>query len=439
MIAINSNMITFKHYIIREGKLKDSKKVLKLGDYPMFTVFIAKGDNISERLMAYKENEDYYSKAFELARERITRLGLPSMHVNVVFKDTPDAYGLAHGNPDTKTSVVRSVSLSVRFIDFGSRPSMDNIKYSFSALVDTIVHEWAHMWMFNNGKAFRDAIKQYHEALVYSNIDKIPYNYGDTERIFTTFYKDIAILFKTYKFNLKENPQYMSLKSVRKDMQRIFLDTLNEYGMYALAVDKDVLNPYIDKISDIVYHNVGKNPKSVFKYIEGLNLEKVFEGQIKQETQRSISKRSDIRKQLSDMIRFTGAYGMTNPDEAWATAIEKFKILDPYHKKRIRELMRVKGSRNLPNRRIKKYKRQNLNTQTLDDLMIKSNNPTFKVGDVFSGKVHENWENAKYKIIDITPPDIMIKSIDSKIGHKAILKVSKLEDMYKRGIIKLDN
>ena len=234
-------MKTFKDYMIQEGVFRKSTKLMHKMDVPMFSIFLEKeqGDFGDDFLWSD------VAEAFKMAKKRINKMGFPSMHVNVVFKDYPEKEshvgGKAHGNPEAspKYKKLKSISLSKKFL-YGLD---NNYKATMRKLISTIVHEWAHVWMFNNGEAFRNAIKQYHEALIMSNVDKV--------------------------------------KGVTSGMLRL--------------------------------------------------------------------------QQLSDMVNFTGAYGLTDPDEAWATALQTFSKLHPYHRQRILELMQVREPRELPNMRMQRH------------------------------------------------------------------------------------
>jgi hypothetical protein len=233
-------MIPFKQYL-EEGKFRDSPKLIHKLDVPMFSIFL------EQRQGDYGDDFTWgdISEAFKMAKKRINKMGLPSMHVNVVFKDYPEdeshVGGKAHGNPEAspKYKKLKSISLSKKFL-YGLD---NNYNVTMNKLIPTIVHEWSHIWMFNNGKAFRNAIKQYHEALIMSNVDKV--------------------------------------KGATSGIERL--------------------------------------------------------------------------QQLSDMVNFTGSYGLTDPDEAWATALQKFFQLHSYHRQRILELMQVRGPREIPNSRMQKH------------------------------------------------------------------------------------
>lgn len=238
--------------IISEGKFRDSSKIIHIMNLPMFSIFV---DSKNNDIIPDDDMWELVADAFKTAKQRIDKIGFPSMHVNAVFLQYPTKEfhvgGKAYGNPESppKHKKLKHISLSTRFLDM----LQTNYNGGYNLLVKTIVHEWAHIWMFNKGESFRNAMKQYYDALISSNENTIDLTSIET--------KDTA----------------------RKQL---------------------------------------------------------------------------ARKLISDLINFTGSYGLTNPDEAWATAIEKFESLHPYHRKRIFELMQTNEPRQLPNKRLQKHIKQ---------------------------------------------------------------------------------
>lgn len=342
-------MKTFKDfYILNEGRFRDSNKLTHIMDVPMFSIFTE--PKYGEYINSSEINSNLKT-ALEVAKTRIQKMGFPSMHVNVVFQDTPGAFGVASGNPEARKHSLRHIDMNRRFLDhllFANHRGLD--KYNPDQMISTLVHEWGHIWMYNNGQKFRNAVKQYHEALTHSNIDKVPHRYEDPIRIFQDFYNRLG--YQIQNNYLKK--QNVKLINIQDNIETFLLDVLNAFGMYALAIDRGVIKKYSNIIGEIVFNNL-QTPHEILKQIRELDLEKVFGNIVKQETQRSLLKKTDICKQLSDMVNFTGAYGLKNPDETWATAIQKFGTLDPYHRKRILELMQVRGPREAPNKRMQKH------------------------------------------------------------------------------------
>lgn len=236
-------MISFKQYLA-EGKFRASPKLIHKFDVPMFSIFVESkyGDHYDADI--WKD----ITHSFKLAKNKISSIGFPAMHVNAVFRTFPVgnlSMGSAHGNPtdSPKRKTLKYISLNAKLLNMVSNNDNPHILMD---IADVIVHEWAHIWMFNNGVAFRDAVARYHEALVMSNRDKLPN---------------------------------------------------------------------------------GSNDKTDARTLQ----------------------------QLSDMVDFTGGYGLKSPDETWATAIDGFLSLAPYHRQRILSLMQIRGGRSIPNKRGQKY------------------------------------------------------------------------------------
>lgn len=164
--------------IVKEGVFRKSSELLHILDVPMFSIFL-KRDLGGHANMFASMMEDDLKRAFSEARTRIQKLGFPSMHSNVVFKDLnrekdlrvrkTRTLGGAHGNPKHKVvggkNKLRSIELNSDFLY-----TLDE-SGEYELLVDTIVHEWAHLWMFNNGKEFRNAVNEYYNNLYFSQED----------------------------------------------------------------------------------------------------------------------------------------------------------------------------------------------------------------------------------------------------------------------------
>lgn len=363
-------MTPFKQYL-NEGKFRDSLSLDHLADVPMFSIFKDKGIEIDDVTL------HDVMEAFKLAKKRINKMGFSSMHVNAVFRTYDpvkerNVLGMAQGNPEAGRSFkkLKSISLSSKHL----KQLDTNYAIAFKKLVNTIVHEWGHIWMFNNGRTFRNAVKQYHEALVHSNIDKINLDYGDPIKVMKGIYDHLIY---TTLPNLSKRPKKLAI--VQDNVQNILLDKLEAFGKYAWAIDMDLIKRYANRIGTILVHDAN-NPSKAYRQLRALNMEKVFGDEIRKQAQYvALKKDPNVRQQLSDMVNFTGAYGLSNPDETWATALESFFKLDPYHRKRIFELMQTRPEPRLdsmgrlqPNARIQKHikakQREFLKNTTIDDL-----------------------------------------------------------------------
>jgi len=340
-------MLSFKEYILTEGgKFRKSQKLIHKMDLPMFSLFLDKSVPKDYNL-GFDYYQDTIRDCFSDARTQIQKMGFPSMHTNVVFKDMDIAAGnraagsfvagLAHGNPTAQKDYkqLKSIGLNYLFVKgLGKNPE----KY-IPKLTETIVHEWGHIWMFNNGKAFRNAITQYHEALVHSNVDKLPYDYfkEDPNKVFNKFTDILMSMFSTIVQSPNQNIDY---KTIINKTLRNYIDKL---GNLSIVIDAKTINDISAQISNIFEKGIEtQNYDYVKSSISNLDMSRLFGNDIKHTIQSGLVKKPDVREKLSKLIQFTGAYGLSDPDETWAALLQYFSTLHPYHKQRIFQLMQVR-------------------------------------------------------------------------------------------------
>jgi hypothetical protein len=149
-------MLTFqKYYSLNENRFRQRKNQTHIIDLPMFSVFV--GENAME---SYTQNENEYKenlkKACAEARNKIHKLGFPSMHANILIKDLSDRV-----NQNTGRGVPGLARRKGKYMEVDKK----YVEVSSDYLVTIIVHEWAHLWMFNNSKQFKQAVKQYYNLI----------------------------------------------------------------------------------------------------------------------------------------------------------------------------------------------------------------------------------------------------------------------------------
>lgn len=148
-------MLSFNQfYYLEESRFRDRKNQIHLMDVPMFSIFIDKdlAQTESTKLESYK---NILKRACAQARNKINKLGFSSMHANLVIRDLSGDV-----NKNTGGGVAAYAHRKGKYMSI----SKEMIKYG-EYLVDTIVHEWAHLWMYNNSKSFKLAVKEYYNLL----------------------------------------------------------------------------------------------------------------------------------------------------------------------------------------------------------------------------------------------------------------------------------
>lgn len=332
-------MKSFKEfYILNEGgRFRDSKILKHEKDYPMFSVFTDKTDpNFEQSTQAIEDKALLLQNAFWGAKKDINKIGFPSMHANVVFKTVKDSRaGEAHGSSDhnTKKPKDREDRRKLRHIVI-SQKFLTNLEANYQQLVDTIVHEWSHLWMFDHGLEFRRAMDQYHEALINSNLDKIK---PDTSALdFPSFFLALSKHIATYKNGGSE-------RKLSQGVRNALDDTLQALG----AFYKHIPEEFIDYVSEVVTENIVASSEQsltqISRVLKGMGIESHIKNYLENDLEIDPERVGDsIRGQIAKKVNYPSAYGLQDSDEAFAVAIEKFDKLDPYHKKRILELMQVR-------------------------------------------------------------------------------------------------
>jgi hypothetical protein len=224
-------MINFKDFfnnLIFEGKVKKYQNFIHMFDIPMFSVFFDKNIFKNEELMNImsikymkSDNEDERNFAFDLthryrieqicaeARNAITKLGFPSMHVNLVFTDNSKLVNINTGKTGDVSGYARQ-DRHYMSIDINTYLKY-RVKYA-NYLAKILIHEWAHMWMFNNSSAFKQAVKELYDKLVLNKetLNKNP----ESEKQYNNF--TVVEILKSWESSLNRIREYISNYLVKK-------------------------------------------------------------------------------------------------------------------------------------------------------------------------------------------------------------------------------
>ncbi len=320
------------------GRFRDSPNLKHEKDYPMFSIFTDRRDpEFEETTQAVDDNSIKLQNAFWTARREINKIGFPSMHANVVFRTVDDDFsGSAMGSSDYPTSkpkerakrrLLKHMELNKNFLY--------NIDEHYQTLVDVIVHEWSHLWMFNHGLEFRRAMDQYHEALINSNIDKVK---PDPSLIdLAAFNSSLVKHISDYKKNDNEGVLSQAISNGLDD-------TLQALGPFYKYVPQTFIDNTAQAIVNKIAQNSARPAAQVAKVIMGMGIEPHIKNFLAKDLKVDPNKKigDKIKGHIAKKVNFPSAYGLQDSDETFAVAIEKFNQLDPYHKKRIVELMQVR-------------------------------------------------------------------------------------------------
>ena len=114
----------------------------------MFSVYLFKDD--VDKVESINELKEKITNACTEARKIITKMGFPSMHSNILIKDLSEEVNWVSGGGVGGYAHRKGKYMTV------SLNQINDPNY----LIKVIVHEWAHLWMFNNSEGFKRAVSE---------------------------------------------------------------------------------------------------------------------------------------------------------------------------------------------------------------------------------------------------------------------------------------
>ena len=325
------NLAELYRNVITEAKFKQSGKIVLVKNYPMFTLYRDKDIDISE-LNVYQDKMD---NMFKEAKNRILKLGFPSQHANVVLRNIDSG---ASGEAYPK---YRYMAIDFELFKMELTSTFDDDDY----VIDVIVHEWAHLWMFNKGKSFEKAIKEVYDRIISNNIPTLD---NSVHSIINRKYNIIKNkIYSKYMEALPHVTEDNSFQWVQTLIESILIIIgIDIYELTAKDTQLDIDFSRLCEQIEFVIIDVKKNLKQfdnfaedlidyALEIIETLDLSKYINANINNMFKQNDPVIDDLRK----LIKWWNNYGLTNSNELWATAIEGFFKLPYEHKRTIIKLM----------------------------------------------------------------------------------------------------
>jgi hypothetical protein len=372
------------HSLILE-EFKKSSKHIHLFDVPMFSVYIAKSqeDNFDKLVNINLEN------ILAQARNEIIKIGFPAMHANILFDDITYNNKRIGGAANTNGKFMR---LNI---------NLDNLELE---LKNIIVHEWAHLWMYNNSSGFKKAVKEFYQTLIRQSFDTTPnkdesfgYSILKSSEFFKFVNSKFTEMVNTLKKNkndlLKDNSDLTSIEihqelyeylqdwvtlivrdlvkyvnslvpdnemhlKIANFRNKIDIDKVQE--LFSNIIDEELLTDIMtdSNTSDILIIKYLINTKvthsafSQFHVI--LNKNNLNNELLLSRATKHLQDLPQARRHIAELIEWVNDYGLSNEHEIWATAIEHFLKLTPKYRKEIFKLMDTKNNRETPNRTMRK-------------------------------------------------------------------------------------
>jgi hypothetical protein len=378
-------MISFeKFFVLDEAVFRKSKHNTHYKDFPMFSVFyenkLPNNLGISEEELVNNLNQklSYISTALQRARNEIGKMGFPSMHANLVFADLSKDI-----NPNTggKTGGLAYPKRRYMKIDYNQF-----IKYESFAR-DVVIHEWAHLWMFSKTRQFREAI----EEIYYKIFEKVPQE-GKIEELYSRLRIDIRnntiyhinelatyswmrnLMKKEYTGSTSESSSYIK-ERIKNKIKYCIDNGLIKLQLNLQEIDTkeyDFLDELVEQFYNSLIKTIEERPSDVSEVLDtdeirknrfyilaswqldesvaNIILEKIKKIYLKYSSNINLyetdliyfaqgEKGKYFREYLRSLINWYDAYGMSNPDEFWATAIEGFFNLPYEHRRNIVKIM----------------------------------------------------------------------------------------------------
>jgi hypothetical protein len=150
-------MISFsKYFKLFTEAFKKSIRFKHLYDVPMFSVYINTTKFSNQDQVIKQLSDDKIKTILKESKDQINRIGFPSMHANIVFDDLRNTV-----NSNTGGLVAGGAHKRNKYMEVDYNAFMSNSKTA----TQIIVHEWAHLYMFNKSKGFKRAVKKFYNNL----------------------------------------------------------------------------------------------------------------------------------------------------------------------------------------------------------------------------------------------------------------------------------
>lgn len=231
-------MISFKNFfnnLLFEGSVKSYKNFIHLADLPMFSIFFDKSILENQELMQFtvikrmKTPEgveqflehfgDHLKSILREAQSSLGKIGFTRMHSNLVFVDTSKS---VNQNTGVTGDVAGYARTDKHYMAINMMHFINNYRTNPDVISNTIIHEWAHLWFFQNSKAFKKSVDDLYSNLVLSkeNLIKNPEISKEYDNKFSI---KIIDFWKSYVVRIEELINTTLLKKIDIDEKNVNL------------------------------------------------------------------------------------------------------------------------------------------------------------------------------------------------------------------------
>jgi hypothetical protein len=360
-------------------EFKKSPKHVHLYDVPMFSIYV-KDDQKQFFYQTLPISNNELKDVFASARNKIIKMGFSAMHVNVLFNDLQKDI-----NQNTGGGVGGYASRKGKYMTIDIS-QLENLQY----LEKVIIHEWAHLWMYNNSSGFKKAVKEFYQQIL--NRGKEQFEFFDNRYILDILDKDeikpifdkhfkkmVSSIKETYELSKKSDymnevtSEYLQeeiqnqirffVEDFMEDMTRFLYSKKFFINLSAKQADIDKVVNFAMRIGRFIVNDIetdndidtitGKHFRMNINSFLNMFIEIIKQtGNYPQP--KNLKQHIGLRESIFKLVEWVNAYGLSNDDEIWATGVEEFVKLPDKYKKEIMRLMQTQDRRDIPNRTMRK-------------------------------------------------------------------------------------
>lgn len=162
---------------------------------------------------------DHLKSILREAQSSLGKIGFTRMHSNLVFVDTSKS---VNQNTGVTGDVAGYARTDKHYMAINMMHFINNYRTNPDVISNTIIHEWAHLWFFQNSKAFKKSVDDLYSNLVLSkeNLIKNPEISKEYDNKFSI---KIIDFWKSYVVRIEELINTTLLKKIDIDEKTVNL------------------------------------------------------------------------------------------------------------------------------------------------------------------------------------------------------------------------
>jgi hypothetical protein len=334
-------MKTFKTFFLEDYRriFKKRKDITPIYDSLWFKFYIDNSIKLNK-----SQKKDILDKSQQISKEtfnHLSKIGFSKEKRNVILKDFSKTKNVITGEIG---GTAGNAMLFEGYIHIDINQILNN---SVDLIYPILVHEWAHLWMQNKSKALKSDIEDLYNLFVeYSkeskDIKSIKFLdiIKNPKQVYDLYNNEAIETYKKYiQIALNQIFQNRDL-----DSEEVIKELIKKFGEIKspksdiFIKNKNFIESMITYLNNQkrLYTSINFEPLAlgiaylIFKHKSAYYLSR---------NRLSTPKSEFARDEANKLVRWISSYGMADPLELWATAIQYFDELPSDHKKRIVEII----------------------------------------------------------------------------------------------------